>query len=399
MPARALTPTPKTYAQLRDAVIAVAIKGRRAIERAWVDTCHETGRLINEHLLLFRDRADYGAQVYAKLAADTQISERSLRQCAQFHRCYPIWHARAKLTWGHYQLLIQVDDTAQRRALEAEAIRKDWKTRDLETRVRAYNAVALTTSEETPLKAVELLKPRCGIPGLCRVVERPLSTPLRAGDGLGIDLGFKNYADVSKTPSTVVGSQTLSKVVGSQTLSKVEGPAASKARFQAGDIVRWDPSTSLRASEAGLQKVADATPAQLFTYRATIRKIIDGDTLDVAITLAPGFTRDLKLRLRGLDCPELSTAAGRAAKAFVEKLLSPGDEVIVCTTKPDKYERYLADVFVRESRAQSLESKDRTSGSPLPALGSQLGAAPIFLNNLLLSARHAIRYDGGAKEE
>jgi hypothetical protein len=34
MPSRALTPTPKTYAQLRDAVIAVAIKGRREIDPA-----------------------------------------------------------------------------------------------------------------------------------------------------------------------------------------------------------------------------------------------------------------------------------------------------------------------------------------------------------------------------
>lgn len=58
MPSRAITPTPKTYAQLRDAVVAVVVNGRRAIDRAWLDTYHETGRLINEHTLLFRDRAD-----------------------------------------------------------------------------------------------------------------------------------------------------------------------------------------------------------------------------------------------------------------------------------------------------------------------------------------------------
>ena len=92
MPARALTPTPKTYAQLRDAVVAVVVRGRREIDRAWLGTYHETGRLINEHVLQFRDRADYGAKVYAKLAEDIQISERALRKCAQLHRCYPTWH-------------------------------------------------------------------------------------------------------------------------------------------------------------------------------------------------------------------------------------------------------------------------------------------------------------------
>jgi hypothetical protein len=34
MPGRAITPTPKTYAQLRAAVIAVVVTGREQIDRA-----------------------------------------------------------------------------------------------------------------------------------------------------------------------------------------------------------------------------------------------------------------------------------------------------------------------------------------------------------------------------
>ncbi|MBI5382231.1 MAG: thermonuclease family protein [Opitutae bacterium] len=346
MPLSAPAPTPKTYAQLRDAVIAVVVQGRRAIDRAWLETYHETGRLIHEHVLLFRDRADYGAKTYAKLAEDTGISRRTLQECVQFYRCYPIWRDRAKLVWSHYKLLIQVADPAQRKALEAEAIRREWTSPELETRVRAYNAVALAADDPAPAATAELLQPRCGVPGLRRIVERR--------DGPGIDLGFKNYAAV---------------------------PAATPARLKAGDIVRW--------AEDGVQKIADATPDQLFTYRATLRKIIDGDTLDITLALAPGFTRDLRLRLRGLDCPELATAAGRAAKAFVENLVRIGDEVIVCTTKPDKYDRYLADVFIGEAAG----SKPKADSMAPAAAGT------VFLNNALLSAGHAIRYDGGAKEE
>jgi endonuclease YncB( thermonuclease family) len=77
-----------------------------------------------------------------------------------------------------------------------------------------------------------------------------------------------------------------------------------------------------------------------------IRRVVDGDTFVAAVMVAPGFSRELKLRLRGLDCPEMSTAAGRAAKLFVDGLIKAGDEV-VSTTKPDKYNRYLADVFLR----------------------------------------------------
>lgn len=360
MSSRPLAPTPRTYVQLRDAVIAVAVKGRQAVELAKLRTYHETGRLINEHILLFRDRADYGAKVYTKLEADTGIVERTLRQCAQFQRCYPIWSARSKLGWSHYRLLISVADPAKRKAFEAEAIKRDWNSEDLETRVRSHNAIALASDDPDPVdeKPVELLKPRRGVAGLLRVVER--------FDGLALDLGFKNYAAIT-------------------TATKARLTAGRFDGLTAGDIVRWDAD--------GVFKIPDATPAHLFTYSATVRKIVDGDTLDIAIALAPGFTRDLRLRLRGLDCPELETAAGRAAKAFVETLLAPGDEVTLCTTKPDKYDRYLADVYIGKSAAAETLPPLTAGRSPLTAEGST------FLNNVLLSTGHAIHYDGGAKED
>ena len=58
MAKRELSPKliPKTYAELRDAVLAVVVAGRQAIDRAWVESYHEIGRLIHEHLL-FNGRA------------------------------------------------------------------------------------------------------------------------------------------------------------------------------------------------------------------------------------------------------------------------------------------------------------------------------------------------------
>lgn len=276
MPARVLTPTPKTYAQLRDAVIAVVVKGRREIDQAWLETYHETGRLIHEHVLLFRERADYGARTYEKLAADTGVSRRTLQECVQFYRCYPIWRDRAKLGWTHYKLLIQVADARQRKALETEAIKQGWTSPELETHVREINALAIESGATKAAPPVELLTPRRGTPGLHPIVD--------FGDGPEVDLGFKIY--------------------------RAPGPSA---KLTVKDIVRLD--------EDGVRKVSDATKADLFTYTATIRKVVDGDTLDVALAIAPGYTHRLKLRLRGLDCPEISTAAGRAAKAFVS---SPG---------------------------------------------------------------------------
>ena len=54
-----------------------------------------------------------------------------------------------------------------------------------------------------------------------------------------------------------------------------------------------------------------------------------------------------KLRLRGIDCPELSTAEGQRAKRFVQERLKGLDFIIIKTYKDrvDKYDRYLVDLF------------------------------------------------------
>ena len=59
---------PRTYAELRSSVQGALIAGQRDIERAKVMTYWETGRLINEHILLNSARADYGAQVFSRRA-------------------------------------------------------------------------------------------------------------------------------------------------------------------------------------------------------------------------------------------------------------------------------------------------------------------------------------------
>ena len=85
--------------------------------------------------------------------------------------------------------------------------------------------------------------------------------------------------------------------------------------------------------------------------------------IKVSIPLGFGFTTVQKLRLRGLDAPEIESAEGKEAKAFLEqKLRSTEAEkqekslplasglsvspVLIRTTKSDKYDRYLADVWV-----------------------------------------------------
>jgi len=53
---------PKTYAELKRGVEAALLTGQRNVEQAKVRTYWETGRLIHEHVLLFRDRGGCGRE-------------------------------------------------------------------------------------------------------------------------------------------------------------------------------------------------------------------------------------------------------------------------------------------------------------------------------------------------
>lgn len=59
---------------------------------------------------------------------------------------------------------------------------------------------------------------------------------------------------------------------------------------------------------------------------------MDGDTLHVALEIAPEVFIENNLRLRGLDCPKLATPEGKVAKRFVDGLVAKGPVNTIHTT-------------------------------------------------------------------
>ena len=238
--------------------------------------------------------------------------------------------------------LSRLEEGPQRKALTAQAEKQEWNSLELEKRV---SAVAETLSKPVEIddhgasdsrvaaSPVRLLLPKRGTAGLYLVVSRR--------GGLAIDLGFKIYVPVR---------------------------SADSAALKPGAIVRL--------IDARISTVADATKADLFTYRALDIRVVDGDTLAAQVDLPPDNETDKKLRLRGLNCPEMSTSAGKAAKRFVEAQIDAAEEIIIVTSKVDKYDRYVADVHLR------------------PRAGGE-----IFLNNALLENGHAERMDPSAQKD
>jgi endonuclease YncB( thermonuclease family) len=81
----------------------------------------------------------------------------------------------------------------------------------------------------------------------------------------------------------------------------------------------------------------------LYTQVKLVR-VIDGDTLVVDIDLGMDIWKlDQKVRVYGINCPELNTKIGKKVKAFVEQALA--DHRIVLLSKEwDKYGRLLGEI-------------------------------------------------------
>ena len=94
---------------------------------------------------------------------------------------------------------------------------------------------------------------------------------------------------------------------------------------------------------------------EMYKYQATIKRWVDGDTVDVDIDLGFGLIySNQRLRLYGFDAWESRTRdldekkKGLAAKAFVNEMAPVGTQVTIITYKEGKYGRILAEVFLDE---------------------------------------------------
>ncbi len=88
---------------------------------------------------------------------------------------------------------------------------------------------------------------------------------------------------------------------------------------------------------------------QPYIYTARLKRVVDGDTIEVDTDMGCGIYVTQRIRLYGLNATEMKTISGHDAKAFVEaNLAHAGNEMLLCTHKDkrEKYGRLLANVFV-----------------------------------------------------
>ena len=90
----------------------------------------------------------------------------------------------------------------------------------------------------------------------------------------------------------------------------------------------------------------------MYEYKATVKKVVDGDTIDVVIDLGFKIQYTERIRLARINAPEMSTEEGKAVKKFVSSQLE-GKGVIIKTEKStfDKYGRWIAEVFYDDQKS------------------------------------------------
>ena len=83
-----------SYSELKRRVRKTIEEGKKraeaAVEREKVRTCWNIGKLIQEHILFHKERAEYGKQILKRLSADLSVSHTELKYMVEFTRAYPM---------------------------------------------------------------------------------------------------------------------------------------------------------------------------------------------------------------------------------------------------------------------------------------------------------------------
>ena len=100
-----------------------------------------------------------------------------------------------------------------------------------------------------------------------------------------------------------------------------------------------------------------------YQYRCVIDRVVDGDTVDVWVDLGFKLKSCQRIRLEGIDTPELRSSdpdervRAKAAKVRVEELCPVGSTVWVYTEKTGKYGRYIGRVYLEATDTLSLNER------------------------------------------
>jgi len=102
----------------------------------------------------------------------------------------------------------------------------------------------------------------------------------------------------------------------------------------------------------------------MYEYRAKVLSVYDGDTITVLVDLGFNTFRKIKIRLYGINTPELKSKdenerklAKKAKLVLQNKVLNKDIIIKTFKDKKGKYGRYLAEIYVNNININELMVK------------------------------------------
>lgn len=276
----------------------------------------KTGKYLEEIKRAFPERAVHGKNFIERLALDLTkeygkgFSATSLKDMRILYREYPKSLPADFLDWTKIILLLRIKDRTAREELMHKALDENLTRMELQSLIDLYR---LNNREKLKNREEEFTIER----GSLYRYKRADTANEKSKNTLTIDCGFNVWRTVPIENAPKLKNETLfttEKRKGKYFIKEVlENTKKEKSRF--------------------------------FAYKAWIERIIDGDTLWLTIDTGFDTIARQKIRLRGVDTPEINFDEGKKAKEFVQRQLKTCPFVLIKTYKTDKYDRYIADLF------------------------------------------------------
>jgi endonuclease YncB( thermonuclease family) len=281
----------------------------------------KTGRYISEtensHKQTHEEgtATGYGRKIIEKLSEDLTkkygkgFSVTNIKNMRRFYRLYEKSQPAAQLEWSKYVTLFPIKDEEKRRELEKLAIEENLTKFQLKKFVEVHR---LRNRNDAGKENCDIAPQRGSLYRYS--LARGYGTPVKRVNTL-IDCGFNTWRwEVIENLKEHEGKEVFK-------LKKVKGKYYITEGFD--------------------KKQKEL----LYTYKAYVEKVIDGDTLWVNIDCGFNTMARQKIRLRGVDTPEIMFPEGKRARDFVKRTLDKCGFLIIRTYKTDMYDRYVSDIF------------------------------------------------------
>lgn len=346
-------PMPTTYPRLvrliEDEFQRGIFQARRQLERQRVETYWRVGEYIDGYICNNKFNEEAQQVFFSDLARDVNRDRSFLKELRTFFLTYPELPRNDGLAWSHYRGLIQLPTKKERGQWERRIISEGIRCQDFGDLLRAENRKKhrdAGAQEAQVSPAVRSLACTRGRLYTYRVVS-PHEIPW-SQHSVVVDTGFDGRLEV-----------------------RVETEPA--AALFGGHIV-----VSHKEGDGYTVKRTDTRVEELYTYKAYLDRVVDGDTILANIDCGFHSWSHKDLRFFGINAPELSEPGGGEAKRFVQRTLETCSFFVVKTyrDRQEKYGRYLADVFFKPGETDGQRVADE--GKHLNQLLLDEGLAGVY---------------------